>query len=409
MKVFFLCEYFFPFDRGGSEWSVYHLAKFLVRKGHKVTVFTPNYGAKSQEKFSNIEIVRFPYYLKLKNTFLPVTPLHFSHPVWFLWTIFCLFREARREKPEVLHVQGKYFIPQAVVVGKLLRIPVIVTLRDYIVLCPLAYCIRQERNYQACSLVHLITSDMRQYFIQFHFRNKFYQFVVFIGALYGWWVSCVLRFCLHFVNYRVAISKKLLEIYHLNGLPIEVTVYNSFSPVKIVAESRETTPYFLYVGRLTSGKGFPLLLAAYSTLNISAVPCLKVIGSVASNKYVVPRGVELLGHLPYTDTLDFIARATLVIVPSVWEEPFGRVALEAQMLGVPVVTTNRGGLPEIVEDKLTGVVVEPTPDSLRQGIHYGLKNHLRLRQNLVKRRHRLEAIFTHNPVDQHIKLYRHLI
>ena len=67
MKILFLCEYFFPFDRGGSEWSIYHLAKSLVNQGHNVCVFTPNFGALSQENLEGITIYRFPYYLKLKK------------------------------------------------------------------------------------------------------------------------------------------------------------------------------------------------------------------------------------------------------------------------------------------------------------------------------------------------------
>ena len=42
-------------------------------------------------------------------------------------------------------------------------------------------------------------------------------------------------------------------------------------------------------------------------------------------------------------------RAHLVIMPSIWPEPFGRIPVEANKLGVPVIVSNRGGLPETIE------------------------------------------------------------
>jgi glycosyltransferase involved in cell wall biosynthesis len=61
--------------------------------------------------------------------------------------------------------------------------------------------------------------------------------------------------------------------------------------------------------------------------------------------------------------------SSVVVVPSVWPEPFGRVALEANYLGVPVVASRTGGLTEIVEDGATGFTVKPNnPESLADGI-----------------------------------------
>lgn len=56
-----------------------------------------------------------------------------------------------------------------------------------------------------------------------------------------------------------------------------------------------------------------------------------------------------LKHLGWsTDAAYPYSRARLVLVPSMWEEAFGRVAIEAQLLDIPVLVSNRGGLPEAV-------------------------------------------------------------
>jgi glycosyltransferase involved in cell wall biosynthesis len=66
--------------------------------------------------------------------------------------------------------------------------------------------------------------------------------------------------------------------------------------------------------------------------------------------------VRLLGRRP--DVHRVMAAADAVVVPSVWEEPFGLVAAEAQLAGVPVVVSRRGALPEIAADGALGVVFD---------------------------------------------------
>lgn len=57
--------------------------------------------------------------------------------------------------------------------------------------------------------------------------------------------------------------------------------------------------------------------------------------------------------------MDLMSRAACVVVPSLWPEPFGLVALEAQRLGTPVVASRVGGLAELVDDGKTGILVPP--------------------------------------------------
>jgi glycosyltransferase involved in cell wall biosynthesis len=66
--------------------------------------------------------------------------------------------------------------------------------------------------------------------------------------------------------------------------------------------------------------------------------------------------------------------SSIVVVPSIWPEPFGRVALEANCLGVPVVASRIGGLPEIVLEKQTGMLATPgSPSDFAQKIENTLE------------------------------------
>jgi glycosyltransferase involved in cell wall biosynthesis len=70
------------------------------------------------------------------------------------------------------------------------------------------------------------------------------------------------------------------------------------------------------------------------------------------------RHVELIGEIGDTDKAEFLSGAIALLLPIEWPEPFGLVMIEAMACGTPVVAFNRGSVPEIIEDGLTGCIVE---------------------------------------------------
>jgi glycosyltransferase involved in cell wall biosynthesis len=69
-------------------------------------------------------------------------------------------------------------------------------------------------------------------------------------------------------------------------------------------------------------------------------------------------GVELVGEIGDAEKPAFLSGAIGLLMPIDWPEPFGLVMIEAMACGTPVVAFNRGSVPEIVEDGLTGFIVE---------------------------------------------------
>jgi glycosyltransferase involved in cell wall biosynthesis len=69
-------------------------------------------------------------------------------------------------------------------------------------------------------------------------------------------------------------------------------------------------------------------------------------------------GVEYIGEITDEQKSDFLSGALALLVPIDWPEPFGLVMIEAMACGVPVIAFNRGSVPEIIEDGVTGFVVE---------------------------------------------------
>jgi glycosyltransferase involved in cell wall biosynthesis len=68
--------------------------------------------------------------------------------------------------------------------------------------------------------------------------------------------------------------------------------------------------------------------------------------------------VEYIGEIGDHEKSDFLSGAIGLLVPIDWPEPFGLVVIEAMACGTPVVAYNRGSVPEIVDDGLTGFIVE---------------------------------------------------
>jgi glycosyltransferase involved in cell wall biosynthesis len=69
-------------------------------------------------------------------------------------------------------------------------------------------------------------------------------------------------------------------------------------------------------------------------------------------------GVEMVGEISDREKPDFLSGAIGLLMPIDWPEPFGLVMIEAMACGTPVLAFNRGSVPEIIEDGLTGYIVE---------------------------------------------------
>jgi glycogen(starch) synthase len=130
-------------------------------------------------------------------------------------------------------------------------------------------------------------------------------------------------------------------------------------------------PRLVCAGRLVSDKGFDVALAAMALL-MERFPKLQMtivgdgperirLGQQAMD-LGLGKAVTFVGWVDPGEIPTFMKSATIVIMPSRWEEAFGLVALEAALTARPVVATRVGGLPEVVVDGETGLLV-PKDDS----------------------------------------------
>jgi glycosyltransferase involved in cell wall biosynthesis len=69
-------------------------------------------------------------------------------------------------------------------------------------------------------------------------------------------------------------------------------------------------------------------------------------------------GVEMVGEISDAEKPAFLSGAVALLMPIVWPEPFGLVMIEAMACGTPVIAFNPGSVPEIIDDGVTGYIVE---------------------------------------------------
>jgi glycosyltransferase involved in cell wall biosynthesis len=77
--------------------------------------------------------------------------------------------------------------------------------------------------------------------------------------------------------------------------------------------------------------------------------------------YVRPEldeSIVYLGEVTHADKVELLQRARATVFPIEWEEPFGLVMIESLACGTPVIATQRGSVPEVLDDGVTGIVVE---------------------------------------------------
>jgi glycosyltransferase involved in cell wall biosynthesis len=135
-------------------------------------------------------------------------------------------------------------------------------------------------------------------------------------------------------------------------------------PEKLLVPKSVTPDYFAFLGRIAPEKSVDTAIRIAEHCGIKLKIAAKVdradedyynekIKPLMSSPYV-----EYVGEIGDHEKSEFLSGAVALLFPINWPEPFGLVMIEAMACGAPVIAFNRGSVPEIIEDGLTGFVVE---------------------------------------------------
>jgi glycosyltransferase involved in cell wall biosynthesis len=150
-------------------------------------------------------------------------------------------------------------------------------------------------------------------------------------------------------------------------------VYHGLSDAALRPVENPTGGYIAYLGRIIQPKGLHLAIQAlqqYNNTHPDKPLTLKIAGKhYAGHKkdtywqtiepLIDGSSIEYVGFIDTPEAKrEFIGNAEAMIIPSLFEEPFGMVIIEALACGTPVIGLDSGAIPEVIRDNTTGYVVQ---------------------------------------------------
>jgi len=273
-------------------------------------------------------------------------------------------------------------------------LPIIIHLHDYALICPLwkAYYGLAEICLDKCNAIRMITCRMnyinkyiglgRQHFLKGVANLMLSPLIGFIRYI-KWPMHNNSIF--DSVDAFISVSKATLNIYskhlpEIRNKPHKV-IYNPIlisddilsKSLNMEHENRGKYTIFMSSGNPVKGPHILAEAIKYIDKEIDVKVIFARCKGTWVEKYIKKIGVEdkviLFKRLDRKNFLEYMINSNVVAMPSIWPEPYGRVAAEANFLGIPVVASRIGGLTEIIEDSVTGYLVEPNNAlSLAMGI-----------------------------------------
>jgi glycosyltransferase involved in cell wall biosynthesis len=95
--------------------------------------------------------------------------------------------------------------------------------------------------------------------------------------------------------------------------------------------------------------------------------------------------VEYIGEIGDREKNEFLGNAYALLFPIDWPEPFGLVMIEAMACGTPVIAYRHGSIPEVIEDGVTGFIVDGPKDAIRAAERISMLSRKRCRRVFEQR------------------------
>jgi glycosyltransferase involved in cell wall biosynthesis len=313
-------------------------------------------------------------------------------------------------------------------IKRIKKLPIVAHLHSYEFLCPfmwLTYSLKEVCN-DSCTISKIVKCKFRSetHLIALGAKTLLHGLIslgpgiVWTSLYYVKWRK-IIRESFNSIDGFIAVSRALYELhtqyfYNFKEKPLEVIYNLAIEPLKYVKPSSHEPygDYVLYASGSNPVKGPHLLLETWREVSKEfRDPKLYMVGCRGSwverlAKRMDLRNVVFFNRLPPDEYYRLMYRARAVVMPSIWPEPFGRIPVEANRLGVPAVVTNRGALPEIVEDGITGIITEADSDSLANAIARAISREWN-RNTIIRRS--FERINPIGIIDELIKFFEKIL
>lgn len=364
MKILQISPHFSP-NLGGVETHLGDLVSSLIEKGHKVFVLTyqplqTKIQWKIFERKKESAVFRIPWITGLFYRFInkPILEFLYLFPGIFLITPLIILIE----NPKVIHSHGLVAGLVGVFWGKIFNLRSVISTHN---------------------MYNFPTNGLYREIVSWIFNNTDH-------------VLCLSTQSADEITNIVKTKNKITIFTHWVDLKNFAPQDKKLSKEKLGWKAKFNV---LFVGRLVSEKGIPELLKAAKLFKKGI--SLKIAGSGTLESKV---GKYYIGKIAQEDLPVYYSAADLTIVPSTHDEGFGRVILESLACGTPVIGSNRGAIP-LVMNETVGKLIDVSPESIKNAVEYFYKNPNKLMKAGKKARSFAKLRYGSNNVKSILKSY----
>lgn len=400
MRVLIVSPYHFPGD--GVATYAFNLSELLKRNGHETAFFAMQDDRNIPDPNSDLFVSHIDYVEMNRKKSIGAAMRVMGRIIYF--------PEARRKigllidrfQPDLIHAQGilHFMSPSILFEANKRRIPVVHTLHDFKMICPNTSMIN-DRTGAVCEAC----KSGRYYMPVFKRCKK--------GSLAASTVASIEAYADVLMGVRgrigayISPSEFLRNKFIEHGFPKDNLhhIPNMLSENTFV-EKVNGGDYILFIGRVDPLKGVrELVQASRQTPEIQ----VKVAGRIAPSMVdevpsTLPPNVEYVGLKSGDELRSLVEGALALAVPSTWYENQPFSILEAFAAGKPVIASDMGGMTELVENRVRGILVKPGDvDQLKNAMLWMWSHR---QESLEMGRNALEYVRTRHGSEEH---YRQIV
>jgi glycosyltransferase involved in cell wall biosynthesis len=265
-----------------------------------------------------------------------------------------------QERPHLAHIHNVFptISPAVYYALKRAHIPIVQSIHNFRFLCPNGLFYTHKQICECCKYGNTLHAIRWQCYRDSYILSALYALTVGLHRYRG---------AFQYIDRFIVLAQFTAQKFVESGLitPDKISVLGNFlpDPLPVPGSFEKREPFILFLGRLSPEKGLETLLDAMTELPFLK---LKIAGDGPEKERLQRKAVqhgmhhvEFLGLVAGEAKWDLLREAMVVVMPSAWYEHFPFAILESLAAGTPIIASDLGNLPYIVQDNKSGFLFEP--------------------------------------------------